>query len=99
MDRLSETLHDLVQTGRRDRLAQVLQEAHAADIATAVRDLSVADQVTVFRLLGREQAGGELAALDDQTLLALVRALDEAEVSSGLDRVQPADSARRLVEL
>jgi len=99
MDRLSETLHDLVQTGRRDRLAQVLQEAHAADIATAVRDLSVADQVTVFRLLGREQAGGVLAELDDQTLLELVRALDEAEISSVLDRMQPADAAGVLEEL
>src|SRR5713101_7601638 len=72
--RLSETLHDLVQTGRRDRLAQALEEAHAADIAAAMRELSIDDQVTVFRLLGREQAGAVLAELDDQTLLELVRA-------------------------
>jgi magnesium transporter len=99
MDRLSDTVSDLVQTGRRDRLGQVLAEAHAADLAAAMRDLSVDDQVTVFRLLGREQAGAVLAELDDQTLLELVRALDEAEISSTLDRMQPADAAGVLEEL
>lgn len=99
MERLSETVSDLVQTGRRDRLGQVLAEAHAADLAAAMRDLSVDDQVTVFRLLGREQAGAVLAELDDQTLLELVRALDEAEISSTLDRMQPADAAGVLEEL
>ncbi len=98
-ERLSETVRDLVQAGRRDRLAQVLEEAHAADVAAAMRDLSIADQVTVFRLLGREQAGGVLAELDDQTLLELVRALDEAEISSVLDRMQPEDAAGVLEEL
>ena len=99
MERLSETVSDLVQTGRRDRLGQVLAEAHAADLAAAMRDLSVDDQVTVFRLLGREQAGAVLAELDDQTLLELVRALDETEISSTLDRMQPADAAGVLEEL
>jgi len=99
MERLSETVSDLVQTGRRDRLGQVLAEAHAADLAAAMRDLSVDGQVTVFRLLGREQAGAVLAELDDQTLLELVRALDEAEISSTLDRMQPADAAGVLEEL
>jgi magnesium transporter len=99
MERLSETVSDLVQTGRRDRLGQVLAEAHAADLAAAMRDLSVDNQVTVFRLLGREQAGAVLAELDDQTLLELVRALDEAEISSTLDRMQPADAAGVLEEL
>ncbi len=98
-ERLSETLRDLVEAGRRDRLAQVLEEAHVADIAAAIRDLSIADQVTVFRLLGREQAGGVLAELDDQTLLDLVRALDEVEISSVLDRMQPEDAAGVLEDL
>jgi magnesium transporter len=98
-ERLSETVRDLVQAGRRERLAQVLDEAHAADIAVALRDLPVVDQATVFRLLGREQAGAVLAELDDQTLLELVRALDEAEISSVLDRMQPEDAAGVLEEL
>ena len=97
--RLSETVKELVQSGRRERLAQVLEEAHAADVAATLRDLTVADQVAVFRLLGREPAGAVLSELDDQTLLELVRALDEVEISSILDRMQPEDAAGVLEEL
>jgi len=98
-ERLSETVRDLVEGGRYERLAQILDEAHAADIAAAMRDLAVADRITLFRLLGREKAGGVLAELDDQTLLELVRALDEAEISSVLDRMEPEDAAGVLEEL
>jgi len=52
--------------GRRERLSQVLEDVHAADIAAALRDLALPDQVTLFRLLGREPAGAVLAELDDQ---------------------------------
>lgn len=98
-DRLREAVRDLVQAGRRERLTQVLAEAHVADIAVALRDLSVADQVMVFRLLGREAAGGVLAEMDDQPLLELVRALDEVEISGILERMQPEDAADVLDEL
>ncbi len=98
-ERLSETVQGLLESGRHERLAQVLEEAHAADIASALRDLPVPDQVTMFRLLNREQAGSVLAELDDQTLLELVRALDESEISGILDRMQPEDAAQVLEEL
>ena len=98
-ERLGEVVQDLVQSGRRERLAQVLGEAHVADIAATLRDLPVADRVAIVRLLGREAAGGVLSELDDQTLLELVRALDEAEISSILDRMQPEDAADVIDEL
>jgi magnesium transporter len=97
--RLSETVEELVRSGRRERLSQVLDEAHAADVAAALRDLPVDDQLSVFRLLNREAAGAVLAELDDQTLLELVRALDEVEISIILDRMQPEDAADVLEEL
>ena len=97
--RLGETIRDLLESGRHDRLAQVLAESHAADVAAALRDLPVPEQVTLFRLLNREQAGGVLAELDDQPLLELVRALDELEISGILDRMQPDDAAQVLEEL
>jgi magnesium transporter len=98
-ERLSEAVRELLAAGRRERLAQALEAAHASDIAAALRDLEVPDQATVFRLLGREQAGAVLAELDDQLLLELVRALDEAEISSVLDRMQPEDAAAVVEEL
>ena len=97
--KLGETIRDLLDGGRHERLAQVLEEAHAADIAAALRDLPVPEQVTLFRLLNREQAGAVLSELDDRPLLELVRALDEAEISGILDRMQPDDAAQVIEEL
>jgi len=97
--RLGETVRDLLEGGRHERLAQTLEESHAADVAATLRDLPVPEQLTLFRLLNREQAGGVLAELDDQTLLELVRALDETEISGILDRMQPADAAQVIEEL
>src|SRR6266545_345416 len=98
-ERLSETVRDLVESGRRERLAQILEEAHSADIASVLRDLTVADQVTVFRLLTRDQAGAVLAELDDRTLSQLAQALDPAEISGMLDRLPTDDAAQVLEEL
>ncbi|HET7874815.1 MAG TPA: magnesium transporter [Methylomirabilota bacterium] len=95
--RLIETVRDLVESGRRERLAQVLEEAHAADVAAAMRDLPVSDQVTVFRLLAREQSGAVLRELDDQTLSELARVLDPMELSGIVERM-PADDAAQVVE-
>ena len=44
--RLGETVRDLLEGGRHERLAQMLEEAHAADVAAALRDLPVPEQVT-----------------------------------------------------
>jgi len=97
--RLTETVRDLLESGRRERLSQVVEDAHAADIAMVLRDLTLPDQVTLFRLLGRESAGAVLAELDDQPLHELARALDEGEISSILDRMRPDDAAQVLEEL
>src|SRR5229473_7954718 len=94
--RFTDTVRDLLEAGRRERLSQVLEDAHAADIAAALRDLTLPDQVTLFRLLGRESAGAVLAELDDQPLHELARALDEGEISSILDRMRPDDAAQVL---
>jgi magnesium transporter len=97
--RLGETVRELLATGRPERLAPLLEEAHPADIAATLRDLPVVEQVLVFRLLNPEQAGLVLAELDDQQLLDLVRALDEVEISSILDRMPPDDAAQVVDEL
>src|SRR5689334_13297954 len=98
-EKLAETVRDLLEGGRHERLAQVVEEAHAADVAAALRDLPPPEQLTVFRLLNREQAGLVLAELDDRLLLDVARALDETEFSGILDRMQPDDAAQVLDEL
>ena len=95
--RLTESIKELLAGGRDERLAAVLDDAHAADISQTLRELPLADQVRLFRMLDPQQAGAVLAELDDQVLLALVRALDETEVSKILEQM-PSDDVVEVVE-
>ena len=96
-ERLSESIKELLG-GRRDkRLANVLEEAHPADVSRVIRELPVEDQVRVFRLMSPQHAGAVLSELDDPVLRELVGSLDEAEVSRALDRM-PSDEVANVVE-
>jgi magnesium transporter len=95
--RLTESIKELLAGGRDERLATVLDDAHAADISQTLRELPLADQVRLFRMLNPQQAGAVLAELDDQVLLELVRALDETEVSKILEQM-PSDDVVEVVE-
>jgi magnesium transporter len=95
--RLTESIKELLGGGREERLGQVLEDAYPADIAAALRELPVPERVHVFRLLAPTPAGAVLSELDDQTLLELVRALDEHEVSRILDQMPP-DHVVEVVE-
>ena len=75
--RLTESVKELLAAGREERLATLLEDAHAADISQAIRELELQDQVRLFRLLNSQQAGAVLSELDDQLLLELVRSLDD----------------------
>jgi magnesium transporter len=96
-ERLTESIKELLSSGRDERLAATLDDAHPADVSSAVRELPLPDQVRVFRLLSPPHAGAVLSELDDQTLLDLVRALEETEVSRILDQM-PADHVVEVVE-
>ena len=96
-ERLTESIKELLESGRDDRLADVLADAHAADVSSVMRELPLADQVRIFRLLSPQHAGDLLSELDDPTLLELVRALDEQEVSRILDHM-PSDHVVEVVE-
>lgn len=96
---LAETLRDLLEREEPDRLQALLGEVHPVDLAHALRDLELPQQVTAFRHLSREQAGAVLHEMDDQTLLALVQALDEEELSGILDRMPPDNAAEVVSDL
>jgi magnesium transporter len=96
-DRLTDVVKELLEGGREERLADVLQQAHAADVATAMRELPLPEQVRVFRLLSADHAGDVLSELDDQTLRELAPALDETEVSRIFDQM-PSDHVVEVVE-
>jgi magnesium transporter len=104
--RLTESIKELLGAGRAERLADVLEAAHAADVATALRELPLPDQVQLFRLLAPQHAGDVLSELDDPTRTELVRALDEVEISRILDGMPsdhvvelPREEADKLLDL
>ena len=94
-----ETVQQLFDRGDRRALLEFLNAAHPADVAQILRDLPLARQVTVFRLLTAQRAGEVLSELDDQTLLDLVQALDQVEVSRILDEMPPDHAAEVVEEL
>ena len=98
-ERLTESIKELLENGRDDRLTDTLADAHAADVSSVMRELPLPDQVRIFRLLAPPHAGDVLSELDDQTLLELVRALDEHEVSRILDQMPPGHVVEVVEEL
>jgi hypothetical protein len=96
--RLTDTVRDLLESGRRERLSQILEDAHAADIAAALRELPLPDQVTLFRLLGREAAGAVLTELGDRRSTSWSRSSTRARSrasSIGCGRTTAPRSSRR----
>jgi magnesium transporter len=96
-ERLQEAAENIVKGTGDTRELAVVEQAHPADLAQALRRLPVADLVKIFRLLDTEQASGLLGELDDQTLIQLVQTLEDVEVSSILNRM-PAEHAADIVE-
>ncbi|HEV8673676.1 MAG TPA: magnesium transporter [Methylomirabilota bacterium] len=95
--RLLDELRRLVEEHDAEQLRERLAAIHPADLAAALRELPIEQQVTLFRHLARETAGAVLSEMDNESLLALVQALDQGEVSAILDRMPP-DEAADVVE-
>jgi magnesium transporter len=96
-NRLQEAMRELARGSADPRDVGVLEESHPADIAQALQGLPPPDQVAAFRLLPEDRAGDVLGELDDETLLHLVTALEDVEVSRILDQM-PADHAADVVD-
>ena len=98
-ERLRESIKQLLVEGRYERLSDLVEDAHPADVSRVIRELPRDDQVRLFRLLSRQHAGAVLAELDDPTLRELVGSLPEVEVSRVLDRMPPEQVVDVVEEL
>jgi len=98
-ERLLESARRLLEGGKDGRDDQVLEAAHPSELAAILQHLPLEQQVALFRRLSAERAGEVLPSLDDTTLLTLVRALDEVEVSRILDEMPPEHAADVVNEL
>src|SRR5206468_3529068 len=99
LERLRESIKLLLVEGRDERLSDVVDDAHPADVSRVIRELPRDDQVRLFRLLSPQHAGEVLAELDDPTLRELVSSLPEVEVSRVLDRMSPEQVVDVVEEL
>jgi magnesium transporter len=70
-----------------------VRDIHPADLAGALRELDLPDQVTVLQALPREQAGTVLYEMDEDGRRALLEALDQGEASRILDEMPPDEAA------
>jgi len=98
-ERLRESIKQLLVEGRDERLSDLVEDAHPADVSRVIRELPRDDQVRLFRLLSRQHAGAVLAELDDPTLRELVGSLPEVEISRVLDRMPPEQVVDVVEEL
>src|SRR2546428_6959486 len=98
-ERLLDSAKRLLEGGKDARDDQALEAAHPSDIAATLQRLPLDQQVALFRRLSPQRAGEVLPGLDDTTLLALVRALDDAEVSRILDELPPEQAGHGVEEL
>jgi magnesium transporter len=96
-ERVLEAAENIVKGVDDVRDRAIIEDAHPADLAQALRHLPVANLVGIVRLLRPEQASGLLSELDDETLIQLVQALEDVEVSDILNRM-PAEHAADIVE-
>src|SRR2546422_8129786 len=98
-DRLLDAAERLLEGSKDARDEEAPGAAQPSDVAATLQRLPLDKQVALFRRLSAERAGDVLPALDDTTLLALVRALDEVEVSRVLDEMPPEHAADVVEEL
>jgi len=98
-ERLLDSARRVLEGGKDGRDEEALEAAHPSDVAAILQHLPLEQQVALFRRLSAERAGDVLPALDDTTLLSLVRALDEVEVSRILDEMPPEHAADVVEEL
>jgi magnesium transporter len=81
------------------RLHDMVRNRPAQDVAEALTELPIADQVVVYRMLPRKDAAAtfEYLSHDDQT--ALLKAMAKDEVAAILNNMSPDDRTTLLEEL
>ena len=81
------------------RVRHLLAGWQAPDVARVLRDLAVADQAAVFRVLPRELAANTFEFLDPADQTQILQALAKEETAQILNEMAPDDRTRLLEEL
>ena len=97
--RPADELAAVVRNRDFSRMRDMVRNRDAADIAAILTDLSVEDQVVVFRLLPRKDAAAVFAYLTLDAQETLLRAMAQEDVASLFNNMAPDDRTTFLEEL
>ncbi|HET9219348.1 MAG TPA: magnesium transporter [Terriglobia bacterium] len=97
--RPADELESAVRAGDFTRLRDLLRNRHASDVADALTDLSIDQQVIVFRILPRKDAAAVFEYLSLEQQGSLLKAMAHEEVASLLNSMAPDDRTMFLEEL
>jgi magnesium transporter len=97
--RPADELAAAVRAGNYSRLRELMRNRHASDIASALTELGIEDQVIVFRILPRKDAAAVFEYLSREQQEALVKAMAQEDVAALLNNMSPDDRTMFLEEL
>ena len=81
------------------RLRDMMRNRHASDVAALLTELSLEDQVVVFRMLPRKDAAAVFEYLSLDAKEALLKAMAQEDVAALLNNMAPDDRTLFLEEL
>ena len=81
------------------QLRDMMRNRHAGDVATLLTELSLEDQVVVFRVLPRKDAADIFEYLAQDAKQALLKAMAQEDVAALLNEMAPDDRTMFLEEL
>ena len=97
--RPAEELAAVLRTRDYGRLRDMLRNRHAGDVATLLTELTLEDQVVVFRVLPRMEAAAVFGYLSHDAKEALLKAMAQEDVAELLNNMAPDDRTLFLDEL
>jgi magnesium transporter len=97
--RPADELESCIRAGDYTRLRDLVRNRHASDLADTLTDLSVDQQVIVFRVLPRKDAAAVFEYLSLEQQESLLKAMAHEEVASLLNSMAPDDRTMFLEEL
>jgi magnesium transporter len=97
--RPADELAAAVQERNYSRLRELVRNRHANDLAEILTDLSIEDQVVVFRILPRKNAAAVFEYLSLESQETLLKAMAKEDVAALLNNMAPDDRTMFLEEL
>ncbi len=97
--RLADELAAVLRARDYARLRDMMRNRHASDLAALLAELSLEDQVVVFRVLPRKDAAAVFEYLSHDAKESLLKAMAQEDVAAILNNMAPDDRTMFLEEL